>query len=94
MNNLHTRAKDAAPDGDGPRPLEALSRGLVSREQCNRYIHYGVLPGKTLLATVMRKSGSSVSRLANTRVRVGACAPRWQLVCFSLLIYVFKCASA
>ena len=67
MKNLHTRAKDAAPDGDGIRPIEALSNGLVSREQCNRYIHYGVVPGKTLLATVMRGSGSSVTRLANTR---------------------------
>ena len=44
MRNLHVRVKDAARDGDGPRPLEALSNGFTSRAQCDRIRYYAQNP--------------------------------------------------
>ena len=68
MKNLHTRVKDASPDGNGPRPLEVMSKNFVSREHCDKCISYAVVPGTTAYVTVKRSSGSSVKRLARTRV--------------------------
>ena len=66
MRNLHVRVKDAARDGDGPRPLEALSNGFTSRAECDRIRYYAQNPGTAALVEIKEK-GSSMTRLARTR---------------------------
>ena len=69
LTNLMCQKKRAGPDGDGPRPIELLSRNNVTRRECDRRLWYAVTPGSIVISDVPNVKGSDVKTA--TKVRWG-----------------------
>ena len=69
LSNLLCAKKMAGPDGDGPRPIERLSRNNVTRRECDRRLWHVVPPGSIALVDIPNVKGSDVTTA--TRVRWG-----------------------
>ena len=69
LSNLLCAKKMAGPDGDGPRPIERLSRNNVTRRECDRRLWHVVPPGSIALVDIPNVKGSDVKTA--TRVRWG-----------------------
>ena len=68
MHNRTTKRSRSAPDGNGLRPIQAMSGFQISSEECDRQIDKSEMPGTLML--VKRKHGPKGSNINDTA--------RWQ----------------
>jgi len=61
MHNRTTKRSRSGPDGNGLRPLQAVSGYLISSEECDRQIDKSEMPGTLML--VKRKHGPKGSNI-------------------------------
>ena len=61
MHNRTTKRSRSGPDGNGLRPLQAMSKYLISSEECDRQIDKSEMPGTLML--VKRKHGPKGSNI-------------------------------
>ena len=68
LRNLVPMRKNAGPDGDGIRPLTAISGGRVTNRECLKRLFYCQPPGTLALVQIPHyPKGSNVKNLARSR---------------------------
>ena len=68
MRNLIPMKKNAGPDGDGLRPLSAISGGRVTNRECEKRLFYSHTPGTLAIVQIPHyPKGSNVGELARCR---------------------------
>ena len=68
LRNLHPLTRNiVSSDGDAVRPIEQLTHGRISRQQCDRRLAMYVLVGTPCLVSIPHTKGSNVDDIARTK---------------------------
>ena len=68
LRRLTCMSRNASKDGEGPRPLQELSRNRISTRECDKWLHYSQNPGTVCIVQIPHGPlNSNVGELSKVR---------------------------